>query len=67
TAAAEGVLTALWPICLVIIAALFTYNLTVHTNAMDTIKKMLAGISDDKRILMLMIGWGFGNFMEGMA
>jgi len=34
---------------------------------MDSIKKMLGGISDDKRILMLIIGWGFGNFMEGMA
>lgn len=67
TAALEGVLNALWPICLVIIAALFTYNLTLKTGAMDSIKKMLGGISDDKRILMLIIGWGFGNFMEGMA
>ena len=67
SAALEGVLNALWPICLVIIAALFTYNLTVSTGAMEVIKKMLGSISDDKRILMLIIGWGFGNFMEGMA
>ncbi len=67
TAALEGSFNALWPICLVIIAALFTYNLMVKTGAMDLIKRMLAGISDDKRILLLIIGWGFGNFMEGMA
>lgn len=67
TAALEGVLNALWPICLVIVAALFTYNLTLKTGAMDLIKKMLAGVSRDKRVLALMIGWGFGNFMEGMA
>ncbi len=67
TAALEGVLNALWPICLVIIAALFTYNLTLKTGAMDLIKKMLATVSRDKRVLALMIGWGFGNFMEGMA
>ncbi len=67
TGALEGVLNALWPICLVIIAALFTYNLTLKTGAMDKIKKMLAGVSTDKRILLLIIGWGFGNFMEGMA
>ena len=67
TGALEGVLNALWPICLVIIAALFTYNLTLKTGAMETIKKMLAGVSTDKRILLLIIGWGFGNFMEGMA
>lgn len=63
----EGAAYALWPICLIIVAALFTYNLTIHTGAMEKIKGMLIGISDDKRILMLIIGWGFGNFMEGMA
>jgi lactate permease len=63
----EGILNALWPICLVIIAALFTYNLILRTGAMDFIKEMLAGVSMDKRVLILIIGWGFGNFMEGMA
>ena len=63
----EGATYALWPICLIIVAALFTYNLTIRTGAMEKIKGMLIGISDDKRILMLIIGWGFGNFMEGMA
>ena len=67
TATLEGVLNALWPICLVIIAALFTYNLILKTGAMEEIKKMLAGVSKDKRVLLLLIGWGFGNFMEGMA
>lgn len=67
TAALEGILNALWPICLVIIAALFTYNLTLKTGAMEQIKKMLGGVSRDKRVLALIIGWGFGNFMEGMA
>ena len=43
TAVLEGVLNALWPICLVIVAALFTYNLTLKTGAMELIKKMLAG------------------------
>lgn len=67
TAILEGALSALWPILLVIIAALFTYNLTLKTGAMDKIKGMLAGISEDKRILALIVGWGFGCFMEGMA
>lgn len=67
TAALEGALNALWPIILVIIAALFTYNITLETGAMDKIKAMLAGVSMDKRVILLIIGWGFGNFMEGMA
>lgn len=67
TAVLEGSLNALWPICLVIIAALFTYNLMLRTGAMELVKKMLMGVSQDKRVLALLIGWGFGNFMEGMA
>ena len=67
TAILEGVLSALWPIILVIIAALFTYNLVLDTGAMDKIKAMLSGISSDKRILAIIIGWSFGCFMEGMA
>lgn len=67
TAALEGFLMALWPIVVVIIAAVFTYNLTVHTGAMETIKSMLTSVSSDRRVLTLLIAWCFGNFMEGMA
>lgn len=37
SASLEGFLMALWPIVLVIIAAVFTYNLCVRTGAMDVI------------------------------
>ena len=67
TAALEGALNAIWPICLVIVAALYTYVLTLETGAMEKIKKMLAGVSADQRVLALLIAWGFGHFMEGMA
>ncbi len=63
----EGVALACWPILLVIIAAIFTYNLAEHTKGMDGIKKMLTSVSNDRRVLILLIGWGFGGFMEGMA
>lgn len=67
TAALEGFAMALWPIVIVIIAAVFTYNLTVHTGAMETIKRMLCSVSADRRVLTLLIGWCFGGFLEGMA
>ena len=67
SAALEGFAMALWPIVLVIIAAVFTYNLTVYTGAMDIIKRMITSISCDKRILVILIGWCFGGFLEGMA
>ena len=67
TAALEGAALACWPILLVIIAAIFTYNLAVHTKSMDIVKHMLMTVSKDRRILALLIAWGFGAFMEGMA
>ena len=67
TAMAEGFALASWPIVIVIVAAVFTYNLTVHTRAMDLIKHMIISVSSDKRILVILIGWCFGGFLEGMA
>ncbi len=67
TAVAEGAALALWPIIIVIIAAIFTYNVCVSTGNMEVIKKMLASVTKDKRVLVLFIAWSFGGFMEGMA
>ncbi|MDN0055770.1 L-lactate permease [Collinsella ihumii] len=67
TASLEGFCMALWPIVLVIIAAVFAYNLCVSTGAMDVIGRMICSISSDRRILALLIAWCFGGFMEGMA
>ncbi len=67
TAAAEGFAMALWPITIVIVAAVWVYNLTVHTGAMEVIKAQLMGVSSDKRVLTILIGWCFGGFLEGMA
>ena len=67
TGALEGVALAIWPILLVITSAIFTYNLVVRTGAMETIKTMLTSVSSDMRILSLLLAWGFGAFMEGMA
>lgn len=67
TASLEGFLMALWPIVLVIIAAVFTYNLCVRTGAMDVIGGMITSISSDRRLLALLVAWCFGGFMEGMA
>ncbi|MBO6167865.1 MAG: L-lactate permease [Kiritimatiellae bacterium] len=63
----QGTRTGLYPIGLVIVAALFTYGITVESKAIDEIKHGLSSLSSDKCFLALLIAWGFGNFMEGMA
>lgn len=65
--ALEGIFMALWPIVLVIIAAVFTYNLVCRSGGMDVIKSMLISVSSDRRVLVLLVAWCFGGFMEGMA
>jgi len=65
--AAKGAATGLFPIGLVIVAALFTYAVTVESDAISEIKRGLSGLSSDRRFLALLVAWGFGNFMEGMA
>lgn len=63
----EGGVMAIWPILGVIVAAIFAYNLTVHTGGMEKIKDMLSSVSTDKRMLILIIAWGFGAFLECMS
>ena len=67
SAALEGIALAIWPIMIVIIAAVFTYNLSLHTGSMEIIKKMMMEITTDKRILVLILAWGFGGFLEAIA
>lgn len=67
TASVEGFIGAIWPIGLIIIAAMFAYNLCVETGAMDLIKNMLTSVTNDKRVLVLILAWGFGGFMEAVA
>ena len=67
TAALEGGALALWPIIWVIIAAIFTYNLSVYTKGIETIKEMLNSVSTDQRVIVLLIAWGFGGFLECMS
>ena len=63
----NGTATGLFPIGLIIVAALFTYAVTVESGAVDEIKSGLKKLSSDDRFFVLLTAWGFGNFMEGMA
>lgn len=62
-----GVGFAVCPICLVILGALFTYRICKRSGALLVIRSVLGDVSDDSRVMALLIAWGFGNFMEGVA
>ncbi|HYA13187.1 MAG TPA: lactate permease LctP family transporter, partial [Syntrophales bacterium] len=62
-----GMLFGLWPVCWIIITAVFIYNLSVKTGEFEIIKNSLATISDDRRMQALLIAFSFGAFIEGAA
>mgnify|MGYP001075183648 CR=1 FL=1 len=62
-----GILKAIFPILIIIIMAIFSYNVLVFTGKMEIIKQQFISISSDRAIQVLLLTWGFGSFLEGMA
>ncbi|GKT10632.1 L-lactate permease [Desulforhabdus sp. TSK] len=62
-----GALFGLFPVCWIVITALFIYNMSVKTGQFEVIKNSLATISDDRRMQALLIAFSFGAFIEGAA
>ena len=64
---ANGALYGLFPICWIIIAAVFLFNLTVKSGQFEIIKHFMASITSDRRVQALLIAFSFGSFLEGTA
>lgn len=62
-----GTLKAIFPIILIIIMAIYSYNVLVFTKKMEVLKTQFSNISSDKSIQVLLLTWGFGGLLEGMA
>jgi lactate permease len=67
TSVLEGVAFALWPILLVVLAAMILFRYSESSGGMARIRVLLSGVSADKRILALVLAWGFGGFLEGIS
>jgi len=63
----NGAMYGLFPICWIIIAAVFLFNLTVKSGQFEVIKYFMATITSDRRIQALLIAFSFGSFLEGTA
>ena len=65
--ALHGALYGLFPICWIIIGAVFLFNVTVKSGHFEIIKNFMASITPDRRLQALLIGFSFGAFLEGAA
>ncbi len=64
---ANGALYGLFPICWIIVSAVFLFNVTVKSGQFEVIKHFMASITSDRRIQALLIAFSFGSFLEGTA
>ncbi len=63
----QGALYGLFPICWIIISAVFLFNVTEKSGQFEVIKNFMASITPDRRLQALLIAFSFGAFLEGAA
>ncbi|MDQ1296483.1 MAG: lactate permease, partial [Bacteroidota bacterium] len=63
----HGALYGFFPICWVIIGAVYLYNVTVNSGQFEIIKNFMASITSDRRLQALLVAFSFGAFLEGAA
>jgi len=68
SATADGVAFALWPIMWIVLAALTLYNVAVQSGRFDAFRRwVLNHLPNDRRIVLIVIGYGFGSLLEGVT
>ncbi len=66
-ATTHGMAFGLWPICWIVVSAVFFYNLSVESGDFDVIRRSLARLTTDRRIQLLLVAFCFGALIEGIA
>ena len=62
-----GASFGLFPICWVVLPALFLYRVTVESGQFEIIKDSIAHLTGDVRLQVLLIAFAFSAFLEGAA
>ena len=65
---AAGATFALWPVMWIVFNALVLYNVAVKSGCFDAFRNWLvAHLPDDRRVVLVVIGFSFGCLLEGVA
>jgi lactate permease len=64
-AVADGMVFGWFRIAWIVVAAVFVYDLTVESGKFEVVKESVGGISNDRRMQMLLIAFAFGALLEG--
>jgi lactate permease len=65
---ANGAVFALWPVMWIVVNALLLYNVAVKSGRFDAFRNwILAHIPNDRRVVLVVIGFCFGALLEGVS
>jgi lactate permease len=65
---ANGSVFALWPVMWIVVNALLVYNIAVRSGRFDAFRNWVANhLPNDRRIVLVVIGFCFGALLEGVA
>src|SRR6201984_98820 len=62
-----GVVTGFFPIGWIVLNVIFLYQITVTTGKFELLKRAVGGVTEDRRLQLLLIAFSFGAFFEGAS
>ena len=62
-----GAVTGFFPIGWIVLNVIFLYRLTVEKGVFETLQNTIGGVTEDRRLQLLLIAFCFGAFFEGAS
>ncbi|MHB0771617.1 L-lactate permease [Bradyrhizobium sp. 5.13L] len=62
-----GIVTGFFPIGWIVLNVIFLYQVTVSTGRFELLKRAIGGVTEDRRLQLLLIAFSFGAFFEGAS
>jgi len=62
-----GIVTGFFPIGWIVLNVIFLYQVTVSTGKFEMLKRAVGGVTEDRRLQLLLVAFSFGAFFEGAS
>jgi lactate permease len=62
-----GIVTGFFPIGWIVLNVIFLYQITVATGRFELLKRAVGGVTEDRRLQLLLVAFSFGAFFEGAS
>src|SRR6201991_921591 len=62
-----GVVSGFFPIGWIVLNVIFLYQVTVRCGKFELLKRAVGGVTEDRRLQLLLIAFSFGAFFEGAS